>query len=96
MKKSELYAKYYLFNEAIEEIAADEFYSALDKNRDNSTFEAGSTCCYQVNTDGMRYYMFTPTFKSGGEYDEDTFFCKVKCITKAELKEIAEMFGAQY
>ena len=97
MKKSELYAKYYLYNQEIEEITRDEFYSTLSNNRDNnSSFEDGSTSCHQVDTDDMTYYMFASTWNVNwhGDRDGDNFFCKVKCLTQAERDEIVKLFGA--
>jgi len=96
MKKSELYAKYYLYNQEVEEITREEFYSTLLDEKDNSSFNDGSTSCHQINTDGMTYYMFASTWNVGwhGDRDGDNFFCKVKCLTKEERDRVMKVLGA--
>ena len=103
MKKSELYARYYLYNEKIEEISEGEFFPELAKSMENDykncfQFEDASTSCHEVRNDGWTYYMFASSYTVGwqGDRDSDAFFCKVKSVTKAERDEIVKILGAQY
>ena len=97
MKKSELYAKYMHFGNDVIEITPLEFRNLLDDcvvNGDkNHSFESdGSTEYLVIHTDGCDYYQYSSMFMVNGEYDFDQFFCKVNRITKAQMKEIQDLF----
>ena len=97
MKKSELYARYMEFNNNLVEISREEFFNAFTiAEPENVTHHSdGKTDWTEIWTDGMTYMMFTSWWNVGwqGDVDGDTFFCKKKTITKAEMEEISKIFA---
>jgi len=98
MKKSELYARYTEYGNDLVEIPREEFFDALTiaepeniRHGSNGT-DAGWT---EIHTDGVTYMQFTSHWQVGwqGDVDCDTFFCKKKTITKAEMEEISKIFA---
>jgi len=97
MNKAELYARYELFGQEIQEIDHKEFYQHYtEENRENilSTKETESTYSTLIRLDGCDYYMFSSTYNVGwqGDVDCDTFFCKKETITRAEMLEMEKLF----
>jgi hypothetical protein len=96
MRKSELYANYYHFNQKITEVTPEEFHAHFPDNKDKvSYFEDGSTCCYTIRLDGVDYMQFSSYWNVGwqGDVDCDQFFCKKETITAAEMEELSKIFS---
>ena len=98
MRKSELYAKYYHFNQDLIEVSSEEFYTHLvESNRDKiSHQEHGSTDCITICLDGVDYMQFSSHWNVGwqGDVDCDQFFCKRETMTKAEREEWSKIFSS--
>ena len=97
MTKAELYAKHYLFSDIniIEEITSEEFHASTAKGEmSNHSSNEGMDSFYKVQTDGMDYYGFHSTYQIGwqGDYNGDSFYCKIKRYTKAERDELIKIF----
>lgn len=97
MKRSELYARYMEFNNDIKEIPREEFFNAfaIAEPEDVTHHSDDSTDWIEIRTDGVTYMMFTSHWQVGwqGDVDCDTFFCKKKTISKAEMEEISKIFA---
>ena len=83
--------------EKMEEIDSSEFYVLLTEVMvKNPELITATENYYKIPTDGMDYYHFSVVYGSGfgtnAGYDCDTFYCKVKTMTKAERAELEEIF----
>ena len=96
MKKSELYARYNMFNQDIQEIDMLEFYEHF--THDNKEFisfeEDGSTAITTIKLDGCSYIRYNSHWSVGwqGDIDSDSFYCKLETMTKAERNELQALF----
>ena len=93
MRKSELLAKLELFGSEVIEITSEEFAKMMHDNDDcisSNAINEHSGFVLVVKTDGMTYYNYSACFQIGwqGDWDADNFYCKVKCLTRAEREEI--------
>jgi hypothetical protein len=100
MKKSELYARYNHWRDELIEIDAQEFnLNMIIENKDRiSSEEDGSTYVIRIELDGWDYYSFSSHWSVGwhGDIDSDQYFCKIKTLTMAEMKEMEELFTKSY
>lgn len=96
MRKSELYARYNMFNKDIQEIDMLEYYEHfVPENKEFISFEEdGSTCVTTIRLDGCDYIKFESHWNVGwqGDIDCDSFYCKLKTISKAEMIELEALF----
>lgn len=97
MNRAELYARFHLYGKNIEVIDADEFRASLEganKHNFNHHQPTANVEVQTMYTDGMDYYSFGVVYSVGweGEHDCDSFTCKVKCLTDAEMNEFANIF----
>ena len=96
MKKSELYARYDMFNYDIEEIDMLEFYQNFSKeNKEFITSENyGCTNVTTIRLDGCKYMKYASHWNVGwqGDIDGDEFYCKMKTMTEAESEELRQLF----
>lgn len=96
MRKSELYARYDMFNRDIEEIDISEFHEHFVKeNKEFISFEdEGSTNITTIQLDGCKYMKYASHWNVGweGDIDGDQFYCKMKTMTEAERQEMREFF----
>ena len=98
MKKSELYARYNMFNQDIQEIDMLEYYEHfVPDNKELISFEEdGSTCVTTIRLDGCSYMRYNSHWSVGwqGDVDSDSFYCKLETITKAEMLKYEELFAS--
>ena len=96
MRKSELYARYNMFNQDIQEIDMLEFYEHFtQENKECISYdEDGSTNVTTIRLDGCDYMKYASHWNVGwqGDIDCDSFYCKLKTISKAELVELETLF----
>jgi hypothetical protein len=96
MKKSELYARYDMFNHDIEEIDKSEFHEHFVlKNKEFISHEdEGSTNITIIQLDGCKYMKYASHWNVGwqGDIDGDQFYCKMKTMTEVEREELMQLF----
>lgn len=97
MRKSELYARYHMFNQDIQEIDMLEFLEHfVPDNKEFISFEEdGSTYITTIRLEGCDYMHYSSHWKVGwqGDVDCDSFYCKQRTLTHKELEELCQLFG---
>lgn len=95
MRKSELYARYDMFNQDIEEIDMSEFHEHfVQENKEFISFvDQDSTNITTIKLDGCKYMKYASHWNVGwqGDIDGDVFYCKMKTMTEKETEELRQL-----
>lgn len=104
MRKSELIARVEHYNESeLIEIQATEYMDVCHANNLTNEdiqfheLQRGTASVNHYAIDGWNYYWYSASWSVGwqGDIDGDSYFCKQKTLTKAELQEIHDLFTTQ-